>query len=59
MKNYVYKVIYLLGNKQKKAYVIASSMIEAINRLFDTEYKDARAYDHFGLLHISLLKKGA
>jgi len=54
-----YKALYIRGNKQYKAYVLAKNEISAINRLFDTIYKDARAFNHNALISISLLKKGA
>ena len=54
-----YKALYIRGNKQYKTYVLAKTEVSAINRLFDTNYKDARAFNHNALISISLLKKGA
>ena len=53
-----YRALYIKDNKQYKTYVLAKNEVMAINRLFDTIYKDARAFNHHALLSISLLKKG-
>lgn len=53
-----YRALYIKDNKQYKTYVLAKNEILAINRLFDTNYKDARAFDHHSLVSISLLRKG-
>ena len=54
-----YRATYITDNKPYKTYILAKNEIIAINKLFDTSYKDARAFDHYSLISISLLKKGA
>lgn len=54
-----YRATYIRDNKPHKTYILAKNEIIAINKLFDTSYKDARAFDHYSLISISLLKKGA
>lgn len=53
-----YRATYIKDNKPHKSYILAKNEILAINRLFDTSYKDARAFDHHALISISLLKRG-
>ena len=53
-----YRALYIRGNKQFKTYILAKDTISAINLLFDSAYRDARAYNHHQLISISLLKKG-
>ena len=53
-----YRALYIRGNKQFKTYILAKDTISAINLLFDSSYRDARAYNHHQLISISLLKKG-
>jgi hypothetical protein len=54
-----YSISYNKDNKHYKTYVLAKNELMAINRLFDTSYQDARAFDHHALISISLLQKGA
>jgi hypothetical protein len=54
-----YRALYVKGNKQYKTYVLAKNEVMAINRLFDTSYRDFRAFNHHALISISLLQKGA
>lgn len=54
-----YRALYIKDNKQYKTYVLAKNEVMAINRLFDTSYRDFRAFDHHALISISLLQKGA
>jgi hypothetical protein len=54
-----YSISYNKDNKQFKTYVLAKNEVMAINRLFDTSYRDFRAFNHYALISISLLQKGA
>ena len=54
-----YSISYNKENKQYKTHVLAKNEVMAINRLFDTSYRDFRAFNHHALISISLLQKGA
>lgn len=54
-----YRALYIKDNKQYKTYVLANNEISAINKLFNTSYRDFNAYYHYSLISISLLQKGA
>jgi hypothetical protein len=54
-----YRALYIKDNKQYKTYVLAKNEVMAINRLFDTSYRDFKAFNHHALISISLLQKGA
>ena len=54
-----YSILYNKDNKQYKTYVLAKNEVIAINLLFDTSYRDNRAFNHHELISISLLRKVA